>query len=62
MGLKKTRKGYLMWAMVAFLLVPFGFAGMLEGRGGGHPNPIYSGMLCLIMGCILLYFYFNARQ
>ena len=60
MGLIKKKRGCLFWAIVAFLLAPCSFADMLEGRGG-HMNPIHAGLLCLVLGCVLLYYYFTAE-
>ena len=59
-GLIKTKKGYLFWAIFAFLLAPFGFGGILVAKGG-RTDPIYAGISCIVMGCILLYFYFTAE-
>jgi hypothetical protein len=61
MGLITTKRGYLLWAIVAFLLAAFGFAGMLEGRGGGLMNPLYAELLCFALGCMFLYFYFSEK-
>ena len=60
MELFDKKRAYLFWAVLAFLLALAGFAGKLEGKGGGALHPLYSGVLCLAFGCILLYFYFTA--
>ena len=52
----------LLMAVLAFAMAPFGFAGMLEGRGGeGALPPLWGGGLCVGSGVILLYGYFRDR-
>jgi hypothetical protein len=61
MGLINKKSGYLLWAICAFLLAPFGFGGGLAFKGSlNHMNPISAGVFCLAIGCVLLYFYFTA--
>lgn len=55
MALIKTKKGYLIFAIVSFVLSAYGFAGMIDGRGGRHPSPIYFGVLLFI--CCLFFSY-----
>jgi hypothetical protein len=66
MGLIKTRKAYLIAAIISFILSIYGFAGILsEGRRGRHASPIYFGVLLLICGGYFLYCYFrsdNSRE
>ena len=49
MGLIKTKKGYLFFTIVSFILSIYGFAGMIEGRGR-EVSPIYFGCLFLFSG------------
>ena len=61
MALIKTKKGYLVFAILSFVLSAYGFAGMLDGRGGRHPSPIYFGVLLFICGVFFSYCYLNSK-
>ncbi len=54
------RKWLLSFSLLSFAMAPFGFAGMLEGRGGEALSPIWGGGLCLVIGIILLLFYIDS--
>lgn len=54
----KRRYHLLIMAIMAFIMTPFGFAGVLESRGHGYLPPLWGGSLCLISGIFLLYSYF----
>jgi hypothetical protein len=57
----KARKGYLFWAVLAFILSAYGFADALAWKGG-RVNPIFAGLFCFALGLMFLYFYFTSRQ
>ena len=62
-GEPKRRYGLLIMAILAFIMTPFGFAGVLEPpRGHGYLPPLWGGSLCLISGVFLLYSYFRKRE
>ena len=61
-GEPKRRYGLLIMAIMAFIMTPFGFAGVLESRGHGYLPPLWGGSLCLISGVFLLYSYFRKRE
>ena len=58
----KGRYGLLIMAILAFIMTPFGFAGVLETRGSGYLPPLWGGSLCLISGVFLLYSFFRKRE
>jgi len=60
LGLIKTKKGYLFFAIVCFILSLYGFAGLLEG-GSRDPNPVYFGFILFFSGVYFLYCYFEKR-
>ena len=62
MGAIKSKKGYLIFAILSFILSVYGFAGMLEGRGENELNPMYAGIMCFCIGCLFLYFYFSKEK
>ena len=61
-GKPRRRYRLLCFAVMAFLMTPFGFAGVLESRGGGYLPPLWGGGLCLASGIILISLYLKKRN
>jgi len=56
------RRWIIFFMVLAFLMAPFGFSGLLEwGTSGGVIKPITSGSFCLIVGFFLFYSYIQQR-
>lgn len=55
MGYINKRVWYLVWAVIAFLLAPVGFAGNLEWKGLlRQMNPTFAGATCLAIGGVMI--------
>jgi hypothetical protein len=51
----------LFMSLLAFIMAPFGFAGLLDFRGG-HISQPYSGGFCILTGLLFLISYFKRKE
>lgn len=60
---QSSKKQYLLvLSILALIMAPFGFAGMLEFKQGRELSPLLAGLLCLGSGLLLLYSWHKNRK
>ncbi len=62
MKLINAKTGYLIFALISFVVSVLGFAGLLEGKSPEAPESIHLGLLFLFGGIFLIYCYLRARK